>query len=577
METKTKAVGYVRVSSAVQVDGESLTTQRNQITDFCKQKGWQLQHIYADEGKTGTKLEYRLGLQQMLEDAKAGKFDVVVIWKLSRLFRNARDYQNTVYELDKNNVILASVKENIDPTTKTGKMIAGMISLMAEWEHETIREQMWENKVSVWKDNRAFMGKTPFGYKWNKETKQLEIIEKEAVIYKRIVDMYLKRGMSMHDITIKLNDEKLTVNMYRSKVNGEKHSQRPFSSAVVSYMLKNPVYYGHYIVNKYKYADGAQGAGTKRTKELKPDSEQITFPVPALISKSRWEEIQRTTEFRKVKTKNKGEFTDTFFLRDICTCGVCGGKLSTTVGNKRRDGLRPRYYSCYWSATSKKNLVESRKRTKCTQPYSKADEVEKLVWNQIFVKFGMSGNKAVARLTDTTKQQKELEAKKEALSRLQSDLKAKERAKANIYKLLEMDDLNVDDLHKQLRENNEQIISLTSHITETENAVKEFEEAFANESKLNEIAKSDKVYLTKLLQELKALPLPDKKLLMESWIDGRVTVNHLPDTEDEPGGLEVDFKTSINVDILQRFIDEGKISRLNKNSSYYFNLIGMMV
>ena len=54
---KTKAVGYIRVSTTEQIGGESLDTQRNQIKQFAEVKGWDLTHIYADEGATGTKLE----------------------------------------------------------------------------------------------------------------------------------------------------------------------------------------------------------------------------------------------------------------------------------------------------------------------------------------------------------------------------------------------------------------------------------------------------------------------------------------------------------------------------------------
>jgi site-specific DNA recombinase len=160
-----KVCGYSRVSTNLQVtEGESLDTQKQQITDFAKQKNWILTKIYTDEGQSGSKIEHRVQFQQMVQDAKQGVFSVIIFTKLSRFARNAREYMNLSFELDKYNVQLASIKENIDPLTRTGKMISGILSLFAEWEYETIKEQMFENKIARWKDNRSFIGKVPFGY-----------------------------------------------------------------------------------------------------------------------------------------------------------------------------------------------------------------------------------------------------------------------------------------------------------------------------------------------------------------------------------------------------------------------------
>jgi DNA invertase Pin-like site-specific DNA recombinase len=140
----------------------------------------------------------------MVQDAKQGKFEVIIFTKLSRFARNAREYMNLSYELEKHGISLVSIKENIDPTTSAGKMMAGILALFAEWEHETIKEQMHENKMARWKEQRIFIGMPPYAYYWNKETKQLEINEEEAKVYQLIVDMYLNQKMSFEDICLKL-------------------------------------------------------------------------------------------------------------------------------------------------------------------------------------------------------------------------------------------------------------------------------------------------------------------------------------------------------------------------------------
>jgi site-specific DNA recombinase len=88
----------------------------------------------------------------LIEDAKQGKFEVIIITKLSRFTRNAREYMNLSYELKNYGISLVSIKENIDSTALTGKMMAGFLALFAEWEHNIIKEQMHENKMARWKE-----------------------------------------------------------------------------------------------------------------------------------------------------------------------------------------------------------------------------------------------------------------------------------------------------------------------------------------------------------------------------------------------------------------------------------------
>jgi site-specific DNA recombinase len=209
-----KAVGYIRVSTIIQVkEGESLSTQRQQIVDYAKNKGWELGDIYSDEGISGAKIEYRTNFQRLIEDAKQGKFEIVIFTKLSRFARNTRDYLNLFHELQDHGITLVSIKENFDQTTSTGRVMATIFALFAEFERETIKEQMYENKMIRWREQRTFIGRPPFAYYWNKEKKQLEINKEEAKVYKLLVDMYLNQKMSFQDMCIKLKKLVLKVNV----------------------------------------------------------------------------------------------------------------------------------------------------------------------------------------------------------------------------------------------------------------------------------------------------------------------------------------------------------------------------
>ena len=84
MTDQKRAVGYVRVSTTGQVEGESLATQRERIATFCRAHGYELTRIYADEGVSGASTKKRPEFLRLLEDAKAGLFHRLVVCDLSR-------------------------------------------------------------------------------------------------------------------------------------------------------------------------------------------------------------------------------------------------------------------------------------------------------------------------------------------------------------------------------------------------------------------------------------------------------------------------------------------------------------
>ena len=549
-----KAVGYIRVSTIIQVkEGESLSTQRQQIVDYAKNKGWELDYIYSDEGMSGAKIEYRTNFKKLIEDAKQGKFEIVIFTKMSRFARNAREYLNLFHELEKHGISLVSTKENIDPTS-SGKMMAGILALFAEWEHETIKEQMYENKMARWKEQRSFIGMPPYAYYWNKVKKQLEINEEEAKVYHLLVEMYLEQRMPFEDIAIKL------------KKNGIKGKRAYWSSATINYTLKNPAYYGNYVVNQYIYEDGVRGVGSKRTKQRKPSSENITFQIPPLISKNQWVLIQKQIEFNTHKSK-RSDKTEDLIMRDVLICGRCGGRVKPRVGKVRKDGIAPRHYSCYWASTSKKKLIASGRKRKCSLPYIETKPIESEVWADILVLFSINPNKAFEHLFDSKKQENKMNQLQEGISGLEVELKKKNRAKNNLYKLTEKEEVNLNDLTNQLHINQDEILSIESSLNDTKLEYKNLENLTEREKDISTFIQANKKELRKIVKEINNLSADDQKLIVESMLQDKVTVDYQEDNEfDGPGGAECHYRLKWNPDILQRLMNEGKIANLNQNS-----------
>ena len=571
MEKKIKVAGYVRVSTAIQVEeGESLTTQKQQIADYVKSKeNWELINIYSDEGLSGSKIEYRTNFQQMIKDAKQGQFSIIVFTKFSRFARNARDFHNQSYELNKCGVSLASTKENIDPTTHTGKMMIGLLALFAEWEHETIREQMYENKMIRWRGKKTFLGITPFGYTWNKAKMILEVNDKEKEIYHRIVNMYMSQNMAFRDIAVKLNAEGLITT--RIKKDGSERKRANWYSSTISYLLKNPCYYGHYVVNKVVYEDGKNGAGTSRSKKLKPESENITFPIEALINKAEWDRIQARTKFKKVQTKHTGEHTNKFFLRDVVVCNRCGSKMNKRFGSKRKDDSINRYYSCYWSSTSKKNL-EGHREHKCTLPNIKAAEIENRVWADIIMKFSFNPKRVFQDIFDPKEYELEDANLLKTIFNHKADLKAKNIYRNNLFKLLDKENCDIDEVNIKLQKNKDEILTIESYITEADDNLKKLRLKIEEQKKTLEFFARNKKQFSFLSTEIKNLCLADRKVFVEAMLDGPIRIDFQVDNEiDGPGGVDAEYKLHYNSEIIKRFIEEGKIKQLNTNSTDYYS------
>ncbi|MFC1961056.1 recombinase family protein, partial [Chloroflexota bacterium] len=162
MSRPTKAAIYIRVSSPDQVENFSLEAQEQAARQYLDAHGWQLHQIYADEG-ISARTTKRPSYQLMLSDAKLRQFDVVLVHKLDRLFRNLSNLLDCVQELDKRDVRLVSVSEDIDFSSASGRMLLTNLGMIGEFYSNNLREETIKGKRQ-----RAMNGLwnscIPFGY-----------------------------------------------------------------------------------------------------------------------------------------------------------------------------------------------------------------------------------------------------------------------------------------------------------------------------------------------------------------------------------------------------------------------------
>ncbi len=132
-----RAVLYARVSTADQ-------TMANQLLDLrqlAQQRGLEIVQEYVDHGISGTRAR-RPGLDQMMADARRGRFDVLLVWAADRLARSTKHFIDTLEELQHLNVAFISYREQIDTSGPLGKAIMVIVSAIAELERSLIVERV---------------------------------------------------------------------------------------------------------------------------------------------------------------------------------------------------------------------------------------------------------------------------------------------------------------------------------------------------------------------------------------------------------------------------------------------------
>lgn len=114
--------------------------QKDELPEYCQFRKWQIVETYSDV-MTGSK-DRRPALDRLMADAKRGKFDVVAVWRFDRFARNTRFLLEALELFNSLGIDFVSLKESIDTSTATGKMVFTVLGAVAELERSNIRERV---------------------------------------------------------------------------------------------------------------------------------------------------------------------------------------------------------------------------------------------------------------------------------------------------------------------------------------------------------------------------------------------------------------------------------------------------
>ena len=354
-----RAVGYRRVSMPDQVNGFSLDAQETNITKYIETRNWQLINIYVDAGISAKKGSKRPALEKLLLDAKAGKFDVVVVDKIDRFYRHLGGLLATLDDLNSHGVAFASVQEQLDFTTPWGKLMLTVLGTLAEIYLDNLRQETRKGKLQRARQG-LWVGELPFGYckglcsrctnpngkdycpEYGKPDKtDGKIIMPhpvESLVVKKVFDWYCHGDTSHRSIADELNKTILTLpdgSTVPARQRGKpgKTDPRPFTRDIIRDMVLRETYAGRLAF----FGNDEVGKHRKRKKPL----EIVQAKHQAIIDE---ETFSRAQEMRILKGSNCIKKHDRpvriYPFTGILRCGYCGGSMRGTSSSRRyyKDG-----------------------------------------------------------------------------------------------------------------------------------------------------------------------------------------------------------------------------------------------
>lgn len=354
MKKRTKCYIYIRVSTAMQVDGYSLEAQKERLTKFAEFQDMEVVREYCDAGKSGKSITGRPEFTQMLQDVADDKDGVeyILVFKLSRFGRNAADVLNSLQYIQDFGVNLICVEDGIDSSKDSGKLTITVLSAVAEIERENILVQTMEGRKQKAREGKWNGGQAPFGYTLDSKKGMLVVNPDEAEIVKIIFNKFVNEGLGADSISNYLNQHGYVKTKYRS------HELNYFTRSLVRKILDNPVYIGKIAYGK---SSTEKIKGTRDQYHRVQNDEFLLAEGlhDAIIDLDLWEGVRARREETGVKWVKTHSLEHEHILTGLLKCPICGVGMSGTVRRRKNKSTGEYKDDFYYRCKHRKKINES--------------------------------------------------------------------------------------------------------------------------------------------------------------------------------------------------------------------------
>ena len=325
-----RVAGYARVSTDHEEQQSSYEAQVDYYTTYINGRDdWELVGIYTDEGISATSTKHRTGFKQMIQDALAGKIDLIITKSVSRFARNTVDSLTTVRQLKEAGIEIYFEKENIWTFDSKGELLITIMSSLAQEESRSISENVKWGHRKRFADGKGSVAFGQFlGYEKG-ENGEMVVNEEQAKTVRLIYSLFLK-GRTYTSIAKELTKRGLPTPGGKTiwRVN------------VVKSILQNEKYKGDMLLQKRYTVDFL----TKKQKKNEGEIPQyyVEDSHEAIISKEVFDLVQEEILKRK---KDPRTYSGQSIFSSKIQCGECGSWYGPKVWHSKQS-YRKVIYRC---------------------------------------------------------------------------------------------------------------------------------------------------------------------------------------------------------------------------------------
>ena len=280
---------YARVSTESDNQLNSLENQQSYYENYIKSKpNWTYVNAYIDEGISGVRVEKRFGFKKMIDDAKKGKFDLIITKEVSRFARDLEDSIHYIRILKNANVGIYFENQNLNTFDANSELILNIMFNLAQDESRKLSGRVKFGHMEAIKKGHVLGSSNIIGYR--KENCKLVIVPNEAKLVRKIFELYASGDYGLY----KLSKVLATFNFYNKNGNY-------YDKDTLKRIISNPKYKGFYRGKTSEVIDYR----TKKRIKISEDK-QIIYKtheniIPPIVSEELW---NKANEILKLRTKN---------------------------------------------------------------------------------------------------------------------------------------------------------------------------------------------------------------------------------------------------------------------------------
>lgn len=321
---RLKVAAYTRVSHTSLL--QSLSNQVSHYSQLIQANPeWDYVGVYSDSAISGRSQAYRRDFQQLLEDCRKGKIDLILTKSISRFGRNTVELLETVSELKRLGISVRFEKEKIDTLTAEGELLLTLLASMAQEESQSISQNIRWRVKKRFEEGKPYIPQDIFGYRWNGDEYVIE--PHEASIVRQVFEWYME-GLSAPKIAKRLDDR------------GERtRLGNRFTKRVIYNMFDQEAYCGRLILQKtFRDQFGSRSIlndGQMAKYIVENAHEAIVTP----------EYFQLVNQEKKRRARRRVSKHDALAkLQGKVYCEHCGLDMVLTLETKFNQEKRVRYY-----------------------------------------------------------------------------------------------------------------------------------------------------------------------------------------------------------------------------------------